>query len=107
MLTILPFLLEWLLPFSLDLRFLRVFRLMRLLKLTRYTSATKTLYKVVQREWQVIFASVFVMLLMVILTASMGYLFEHEAQPDKFEKDRKSTRLNSSHTDISRMPSSA
>ena len=26
---------------------------------------------------------------------------------DVFEKDRKSTRLNSSHTDISRMPSSA
>ena len=25
----------------------------------------------------------------------------------KWEKDRKSTRLNSSHTDISRMPSSA
>ena len=85
LLTILPFFLEWFLPFELDLRFLRVFRLMRLLKLTRYTSATKTLYKVVLREWQVIFASVFVMLLMVILTASMGYLFEHEAQPDKFE----------------------
>ena len=85
LITILPFFLEWFLPFDLDLRFLRVFRLMRLLKLTRYTSATKTLYKVVLREWQVIFASVFVMLLMVILTASMGYLFEHEAQPDKFE----------------------
>jgi voltage-gated potassium channel len=85
LLTILPFLLERLLPFSLDLRFLRVFRLLRLLKLTRYTSATKTLYKVVLREWQVIFASVFVMLLLVVLTASMGYLFEHEAQPDKFE----------------------
>ena len=85
LLTILPFLLEHFLPYPLDLRFLRVFRLMRMLKLTRYTSATKTLYKVVQREWQVIFASVFVMLLMVILTASMGYLFEHEAQPDKFE----------------------
>jgi len=85
LITILPFFLERFLPFDLDLRFLRVFRLMRLLKLTRYTSATKTLYKVVLREWQVIFASVFVMLLMVILTASMGYLFEHEAQPDKFE----------------------
>ncbi len=85
LLTILPFLLERFLPFSLDLRFLRVFRLMRLLKLTRYTTATKTLYSVVQREWQVIFASVFVMLLLVILTASMGYLFEHEVQPDKFE----------------------
>ena len=66
-------------------RVLRVFRLMRMLKLTRYTSATKTLYKVVLREWQVILASVFVMLLLVILTASLGYLFEHEAQPDKFE----------------------
>ena len=85
LLAILPFLLEHFLPYPLDLRFLRVFRLMRLLKLTRYTSATVTLYKVVMREWQVIFASVFVMLLMVILTASMGYLFEHEAQPDKFE----------------------
>ncbi|MEY3766849.1 MAG: ion transporter [Betaproteobacteria bacterium] len=85
LMTILPFLLEALLPSALDLRFLRVFRLMRMLKLTRYTSATKTLYKVVLREWQVILASVFVMLLMVVLTASLGYLFEHEAQPDKFE----------------------
>ena len=39
----------------------------------------------VRREWQVIVASVFVMLLLVVLTASLGYLFEHEAQPDKFE----------------------
>ena len=85
LLAILPFFLEHFLPMALDLRFLRVFRLMRLLKLTRYTSATETLYKVVRREWQVIFASVFVMLLLVVLTASMGYLFEHEAQPDKFE----------------------
>jgi hypothetical protein len=58
---------------------------MRLLKLTRYTSATKTLFHVVMREWQVISAAVFVMLLLVVLTASLGYLFEHEAQPDKFE----------------------
>lgn len=85
LLAILPFLLELVVANQLDLRFLRVFRLMRLLKLTRYTSATHTLYKVVKREWQVIFASVFVMLLLVVLTASMGYLFEHEAQPDKFE----------------------
>jgi len=85
LITILPFLLEALLANTLDLRFLRVFRLLRMLKLTRYTSATSTLYKVVLREWQVILASVFVMLLMVVLTASLGYLFEHEAQPDKFE----------------------
>lgn len=85
LLAILPFLLESFLTQHLDLRFLRVFRLMRMLKLTRYTSALETLYKVLKREWQVIFASVFVMMLLVVLTASLGYLFEHPAQPDKFE----------------------
>lgn len=85
LLAILPFLLERFLPWPMDLRFLRVFRLLRLFKLTRYTSATGTLLKVVKREWQVILASVFVMLLLVVMTASMGYLFEHAAQPDKFE----------------------
>ena len=32
---------------------------------------------------------------------------ESEVPPDRLRPDRKSTRLNSSHTDISRMPSSA
>ena len=85
LLAILPFFLEALLHHLLDLRFLRVFRLMRLLKLTRYTGATKTLGIVLKREWPVLGASAFVMLLLVVLTASLGYLFEHEAQPDKFE----------------------
>ena len=83
--AILPFFLEVLLHNLLDLRFLRLFRLMRLLKLTRYTGATATLTKVIVREWPVMGASAFIMLLLVVLTASLGYLFEHEAQPDKFE----------------------
>lgn len=85
LLAILPFLLERFLPWPLDLRFLRVFRLLRLLKLTRYAGATGTLYRVVQREKSVLFAAVFVMMLLVVLTASMGYLFEHHAQPEAFE----------------------
>ncbi len=85
LLTILPFLLESFFKQVFDLRFLRVFRLLRMLKLTRYTSATDTLLKVVKREWQVISAAVFVMFLLVVLTASMGFIFEHAAQPDKFE----------------------
>ena len=85
MMAILPFFLEALLHHLLDLRFLRIFRLMRLLKLTRYTGATKTLATVLRREWPVLGASAFVMLLLVVLTASLGYLFEHDAQPDKFE----------------------
>jgi len=82
---VIPFFLEALLHHLFDLRFLRIFRLMRLLKLTRYTQATGTLYKAMEREWPVIAASTFIMLLLVVLTASLGYLFEHEAQPDKFE----------------------
>ena len=85
LLAVLPFFLEVFLHHLLDLRFLRVFRLLRLLKLTRYTGATNTLLKVIVREWPVLAASAFVMLLLVIMTASLGYLFEHDAQPDKFE----------------------
>ena len=85
LLAILPFFLEAFLNHLFDLRFLRVFRLMRLLKLSRYTGATATLTKVLAREWPVMSASIFIMMLMVVLTASLGYLFEHEAQPDKFE----------------------
>jgi voltage-gated potassium channel Kch len=85
LLAIVPFFLEGLLHHALDLRFLRIFRLMRLLKLTRYTTSTGTLLKALRREWPVIGASTFIMILLVILTASLGYLFEHEAQPDKFE----------------------
>ena len=36
-----------------------------------------------------------------------GTDFYYQPQADLARKDRKSTRLNSSHTDISRMPSSA
>ncbi len=84
-LAIAPFFLEVFLHHLIDLRFMRVFRLLRLLKLSRYTGATQSLSKVIVREWPVMAASAFIMLLLVVMTASLGYLFEHEAQPDKFE----------------------
>lgn len=85
LLAILPFFLEGLLHHLFDLRFLRVFRLARLLKLTRGNDATTTLVKVLSREWPVISASGFIMILLVVLTAALGYLFENAAQPDKYE----------------------
>jgi voltage-gated potassium channel Kch len=85
LLAVLPFFLEVFLHHLFDLRFFRVFRLLRLLKLTRYTGATSTLTTVIAREWPVLAASAFIMLLLVVLTASLGYLFEHDAQPEKFE----------------------
>ena len=84
-LAVIPFFLEVFLHHLFDLRFLRVFRLARLLKLTRYNDATEILIKVVVREWPVMSASAFIMMLLVVMTASLGYLFEHDAQPDKFE----------------------
>ena len=85
LLAIAPFFLEVFLHHLFDLRFMRVFRLLRLLKLTRYTGATTSLSKVIVREWPVMAASAFIMLLLVVMTASLGYLFEHDAQPEKFE----------------------
>ena len=84
-LAILPFFLEVLLRDHLDLRFLRIFRLARLLKLTRGSDATATLFKVIKREWPVMSAAAFIMILLIVLTASLGYLVEHAAQPEKFE----------------------
>jgi voltage-gated potassium channel len=84
-LAILPFFLEVFLNHLFDLRFLRVFRLARLLKLTRGSDATAVLVKVVVREWPVMSAATFIMMLLLVLTASLGYLFEYDAQPEKFE----------------------
>ncbi len=84
-LAIVPFYLEVFLHHVLDLRFLRIFRLARLLKLTRNSDATAVLFRVIAREWPVMSAASFIMGLLLILTASMGYLLEHEAQPEKFE----------------------
>ena len=84
-LAIVPFYLEVFLHHVLDLRFLRIFRLARLLKLTRNSDATTVLFRVIAREWPIMSAASFIMGLLLILTASMGYLLEHEAQPEKFE----------------------
>ena len=84
-LALVPFLMELFFHQFLDLRFLRVFRILRVFKLTRYTASLSTLQKVVARESGILYTAGFIMLLLVILTAALGFLFEHEAQPDKFE----------------------
>jgi voltage-gated potassium channel Kch len=83
--SILPYFLGLLLNQVIDTRFFRIFRLTRLLKVTRYTGTLNTLIKAISREKRVLFASAFMMLLLVVLTASLGYELEHDAQPDKFD----------------------
>ena len=85
LLAVLPFFLEALLHHLFDLRFLRIFRMLRLLKLTRFSDATKLVWDGIKREAGTIGASFFVLLLVIILCGSIGYLLEHAAQPEKFE----------------------
>ena len=83
--SILPFILEILFANLIDLRFLRIVRLVRLLKLSRYNKSTSTMFLVIRRELPVLAASSFIMMMLVFITAAMGYLLERGAQPDKFE----------------------
>ncbi len=82
LLAVLPFYLAFLI--SIDLRFLRVLRLLRVFKLTRYSSAMSILLSVLRQEAKALAAALFVLMLLIIMSASMIYLFEQEAQPDKF-----------------------
>ncbi|MBL6931409.1 MAG: ion transporter [Rhodospirillales bacterium] len=80
--VILPFYLGFFVSF--DLRFLRVLRLLRVFKLTRYSSSMSLLLNVLREEGRPIGAAMFVLMLMIVMTASLTYLAEHKAQPEDF-----------------------
>ena len=82
LLSILPFYLTFFM--AMDLRFLRAIRLLRLLKFTRYSNAMTTLMEVVTEQIPALSAAFFTTLTVTIFAASLIYLVEHEAQPDKF-----------------------
>ena len=82
LLAVLPFWLSMFIP--LDLRFLRVARLLRVLKLTRYSAATNLLFSVLREEARVMGAAMFMLFLLLVLTASATYLVEHPVQPEAF-----------------------
>lgn len=80
--VILPFYLGFFVSF--DLRFLRVLRLLRIFKLTRYSSSMSLLLNVLRDEGRAIGAALFVLMLMIVMTASLTFLAEHKAQPQAF-----------------------
>lgn len=81
LLAILPFLLQMA---GIDLRFLRVFRLLRLFKLTRYFDSLRILLVVIEKERGSFGAVIFILMLLIILSASGIYLVEYDAQPTEF-----------------------
>ncbi len=82
LIAILPFYFAFFIP--MDLRFLRVLRLLRVFKLTRYSRAMQLLLSVLKEEASSLFATFFILSVLLILAASGIYLIEHDVQPDSF-----------------------
>jgi len=70
--------------FAIDLRILRILRMLRLLKLTRYSPALYVVWAVITKQRRALIAAFFIMLVALLFTSSIIYLFEHEVQPEKF-----------------------
>lgn len=73
--------------FGADLRFLRLIRLIRLLtlfKLNRYTSSLRLIGQVVKERLPELGISLFIIIVITLITAILIHFAENEAQPDKF-----------------------
>ena len=83
LLAIAPFYLSFI--FAIDLRYLRMLRMIRLLKLTHYFKGLHLFIGVFKKELPSIGAAIIIMSVLVIMSASVMYGLEHEAQPDVFD----------------------
>lgn len=81
-LTVAPFALG--LIFGVDAEFLTLLRLLRLFKLARYSTALASLGRVLSAEAHALFAAGFIMLVLLLLSASLMYFAERAAQPAVF-----------------------
>jgi voltage-gated potassium channel len=86
LLAILPFYLPLLFPFDLRvLRILRLFRLLRIFKLGRLSKSLQTITGVLKESKSELSLTLFVAFILMILSSTLMYYVENEAQPDKFE----------------------
>lgn len=67
-----------------DVRTMVLIRLMRLFKLGRYSTGFQSLYEAIRRERQALLASLLVLSSVVLVSASLAYIAERDAQPDEF-----------------------
>lgn len=85
LIAILPFYLSFL-PIDLRaLRLLRLVRMIRVFKLNRYTNAFSDVVYVLRSRKEQLLSSVFVVMLLIIISSVFMYYCEHDVQPDKFD----------------------
>lgn len=83
--AILPFYLPMLIPIDLRvLRLFRLFRLARLFKMGRYSRAFRTFALVLRTKREELVIAVVAVLILLLITSSLMYFVENEAQPDVF-----------------------
>jgi len=84
LLAVLPSWLPWL---GFDLRSVRLLRLVRILrvaKLGRYSVAVHTLQNVLRNKAADLLSLLFMLLVMLVVSSTVMYHFEHDAQPNSF-----------------------
>ncbi len=69
---------------GMDLRWLRVLRLARLFKLSHYTSALEDLVAAVVHERRSFMATLYLLVLAIMVSSTSIYVFEQDYQPDHF-----------------------
>jgi voltage-gated potassium channel len=86
LLAIAPFYLPLLI--TMDLRFLRalrLFRLFRLFKLSRYSESMAMFGRIVRDRKEDLVITLFIVVIVLVLSSAMMYYAEHDAQPEKFD----------------------
>mgnify|MGYP001601360925 CR=1 FL=1 len=85
LLAVLPFYLAAIFP--VDLRFIRVlrlFRILRILKIARYSESIRNIMGAITKKKEEIAISIFILLIVLIVSSSIMYFAENAAQPEAF-----------------------
>jgi len=69
---------------SVDTRILRILRLLRVFKLSRHFAVLGVLGTVLRNEAKTLLSAIFVMMILVVLSASGIYVVERDSQPEAF-----------------------
>lgn len=85
LLAIIPFYLPMIIPIDLRiLRILRLTRLFRIFKINRYTKSLKLILKVLKRKKEELLITLFVTMIMLLLSSAIMYIIETNDQPENF-----------------------
>jgi len=85
LIAIVPFYLPFLFVFDLRVvRILRLFRLLRVFKLGRYSKSLKTITSILKETKSELTITLFVTFILLVLSSTLMFYIEHDAQPEKF-----------------------